>query len=205
MFCFFLHDRQRHRIALNTILQGKIIMGSREIKYERTVSSADATSFFRAIANSIEEASPELENYGIDFNAAKKIVIEIKKAGDQFTLKIKAKYPDLLDASGIQPATTVGNRRPPYKYLKKRMKGAFKSIGNSLLAGEIPNDTTVGQFLDDSEVMVTYPGRGDEFYERYTAACREFSAAFESGNREDLRDKFTLLSKLKEECHSLYK
>nr|MBF0221926.1 GAK system XXXCH domain-containing protein [Desulfobulbaceae bacterium] len=180
-------------------------MGSREIKFERTVSAADVTSFFRAIANSIEGVSPELEDYGIDLNTAKKIAIEIKKGGDQFTLKIKAKYPDLLDAPGVQTGTTVGSGRPPYKYLKKRMKGAFKSIGNSLLAGEIPNDTTVGQFLDDSEVMVTYPGRGDEFYERYTAACREFSSAFESGKLEELSDKFTLLTKLKEECHGQYK
>ena len=62
------------------------------------------------------------------------------------------------------------------------MKSSFKSISESIANDTLPDRATVDSFLADSELMVTYPGYGDEHYSTYTQVYQKFSQAYQNSD-----------------------
>ncbi|WP_051444952.1 GAK system XXXCH domain-containing protein [Desulfocurvus vexinensis] len=100
---------------------------------------------------------------------------------------------------------TAANEPEKYSRLKKRMKQSFKAIRSSLEAGRAPAAEAVASFLADSDVMVCYPGHGDEFYLDYSRACRELARAWEAGDLAAMAGAAEALEARKNECHDRYK
>ena len=97
------------------------------------------------------------------------------------------------------------SRKEQYGSLKKRMKTYFKAIGQAGTAGAMPADELISTFLADSRSMVSYPGKGDEFYPAYMDACEALQQAFDQKDPTALHDACRALARCMAECHARYK
>lgn len=95
--------------------------------------------------------------------------------------------------------------RPKYKTLKKRMKGQFKAIKEAVGRGEVPPKALVYAFAKDSELMITYPDEGEEFYKAYELALQKFLVAAADGNPQAVAEAVNGLDDVKAACHEKYK
>ncbi len=185
-------------------------MTSREVKIERSFSNTETAQFLRDLAAAIEDGDQMglLEEYGVSLHNSKKIKLGIKRAGEEIILKLKIKsaaeaYTPEAGAEGSE--RPAAEERPGYKSLKKRMKSTFKRIGNALEQGQLPASPDIEQFLADSRLMVSYAGKGDEFYAAYTAACQGFNTAVQGGDPAAVLARYRALDQLKSDCHQRYK
>lgn len=192
-------------------------MGS-EIKFERYVAIEELPGFFRDLADAMEKGgSGEFINVD-DF---RKLKITLKNEYGRVFLKTKCKPArqgdspvldgvNLTDVSGDvggasgKAADAPGVYKPRYKDLKKRMKGSFKMIFKMVHDGLVPPELAVESFLADSDLMVSYPGYGDEYYEEYTRACEDFEKAYTAGDLDGMTEFVDILANLKGRCHAKY-
>jgi XXXCH domain-containing protein len=85
------------------------------------------------------------------------------------------------------------------------MKTSFKEIRTRLEELRLPEEAIVRQFCDHSALMVTYPGKGEPHYARYTQAVSEMKAAYERKDFAVFNALVSTLSGLKDDCHKEYK
>ena len=140
--------------------------------------------------------------------------ISIKEGfGGQMRAKISVKFPKASGQflSGQALAGGEGadddddddcGSLPKYSSLKKHMKQTFKAIGQALTAGQAPPEAETRSFIADSRLMVSYPGKGDEFYGVYMEQALAFEAAFNARDMEAMKAAYQELARLKRECHS---
>ncbi len=95
--------------------------------------------------------------------------------------------------------------RPKYKSLKKRMKTQFKGLKDAVERGELPPKDLVNAFALASELMISYPDEGEEYYGDYERAMQEFLVACAEKDLERVRQGLTALDDLKHACHARYK
>ncbi|GAB7023121.1 GAK system XXXCH domain-containing protein [Salidesulfovibrio brasiliensis] len=177
----------------------------KEIKIEKYIEKKDLITFFREIADAIEGSSSEELACFEDF---KKVKISIKNEFGQMAVKAKIKQERECDATGEEAETAPAGEgvaaKPKYKDLKKRMKRSFKMIVKMTHDETLPPKEAVDSFLEDSELMVAYPGYGDEYYEDYTKACAEFAEAYKAEDMERLKAAVDELANQKGRCHAKY-
>jgi XXXCH domain-containing protein len=159
--------------------------------------------FFRSLADALEkEGDGEFTNID-DF---RKFKISGKNEFGQVTVKVKFKSAGECDAADeakeCDECRTAGT--PKYKHLKKRMKGSFRLIFKTIHEGQTPPAEVVESFLADSELMIGYPGFGDEYYAQYATVCAAFKAAFASGDLARMGEAIDAISHEKSRCHAKY-
>ncbi len=182
-------------------------MSGKEMKFEKVMSAKNAADFLRALAQEIEHGNlEELKEFDLAFDDFKKMKLELKREGDQLHLKAKAK----IVAAGMVCGEAAGDEaeadgEPKYKTVKKRMDKCFKSMGEALKKGLMPEKGEVALFIADSELMVGYPGHGDEHYDQYAKLCVQLNVACENGDLAAMREKYGELKAMKKLCHEQYK
>ncbi|MBI9112569.1 GAK system XXXCH domain-containing protein [Maridesulfovibrio ferrireducens] len=174
----------------------------KENKIEKFIKPDELPDFLRKMAEAIETGKSE-DMPGFTFMAGfKKLKINISHNLEQTTIKIKAKP---AYESEEQKTDDGISGRLKYSSLKKRMGDSFKIIFKTIHAGSFPPGETVSQFIEDSKLMVTYEGYGDEYYEEYITACDTFKNAVENNNIEEAHKACDSLNNIKAHCHSQHK
>ena len=182
-------------------------MGSRESKARESLSLKELPVFFRNMALRLEALGGDSsEMHEDDLSDFTKIRIEVKREGDRARLKIKVKR----DAPGwdAPSAGTLSVHRPTgikYGTLKKRMDKTFRKMGQDLAKGLVPADETRSAYLEDVDRMVSFPGKGSPFYEKFKKACTSFRDACEKEDVASARSKYESMAQLKAECHDRFK
>ncbi len=183
----------------------------KETKIQKVLDATQAAEFFHGLGMAIAWADDEkLAKFDMPLGDFEKIKLTIKKEGATFILKAKVKAadasPSLGETSGEDTLSGEENLgKPNYKTLKKRMKGSFAELKKLLTQDAPPSTETVRRFLDDSHLMTTYPGMGDEHYEQYGHCCQEFEKAFGNGDLEAMRTSLAAVEVRKKACHEQYK
>ncbi len=158
----------------------------------------DVAGFLRLLADSIEKGDSELPKYKIPLEDFQKLKVGIKKRGELYKLKFKVSYPE--------GETDTLDEELEYSNLKKRMKVYFKEIKKALDRDILPSSEIVAVFLEDSRRMTGFTGgMGEEFYERYLAACDTLEYAYELRDINALKSAWQELNNQKEACHNKYK
>jgi XXXCH domain-containing protein len=179
-------------------------MGSREKITELIVTEHQAAEFLRELADKFDRTPIKEENWlGADLTDFRKIKINIEKERGRIFLAVKIKSADQPKAKPLSENKT--GKLPDYKKLKKRMKNTFKEIRRHLSDGVLPSAKMTEIFFRDSELMVTYPNCGEEYYAEYKKCCAEFQNAFERGDLAACRTKSEEISRIKSDCHKKYK
>lgn len=180
--------------------------------YLEGLTRAQLAEFFRALADRLSAADAEAAVAAAETPSApdpgdfKKLEISVRQKFDGFSLKWKSK-----EGEGRAPGRKAGDDTPEeegevrYKSLKKRMKGDFKAITESLAADLLPDEKAVAAFLEDSRLMTTFPDKGAECYGEYEQACLEFSRAFGAGDLPACKAAGAVLARLKKDCHGRHK
>jgi XXXCH domain-containing protein len=176
-------------------------MASNERKIQAYMTREQTAEYLRSLARAVEgepvEAMvPEMEGF-------KKLKLSLEPAGDRYSMKCSVKHPKAAAAGEEAPA---GEQSPPkYKELKKRMKSDFKLILEAARQGRLPDPRTVEGFVADSDLMVTYPDKGDPFYDIYARTTRELAETFATGDVDAFAAVCEKMDQIKHECHERYK
>lgn len=88
-----------------------------------------------------------------------------------------------------------------YRPLKRELKKIFKTISESAENGELPAAGVMDSFMAYTEMMVSYPGFGDENYQLFTSGCREMFMAFKKADLAGFGDALEAVKEIKRECH----
>jgi XXXCH domain-containing protein len=169
----------------------------------RLANISDVSGFLRTIADRMDGVQSQTEPFSIpSIDGFTKLEVEVKKEEvGAFKLKLKAKTPESDDKKGT--ADKPVEAKPSYKTLKKRLEKSYKEIKNSLYKDTLPAETSVSAFLQDSEILLTLDGKGNEFYPSFEEACSEFEA-FENKDLQSLIGIFAKIKSLKDTCHDKY-
>ena len=177
-----------------------------DLKFEKYIDEKELAGFFRGLADALENGGKDEFECVDDF---KKMKLSVKNEFGQISLKAKIKTNKPCEtAAQAEPQTDEAGEvvpaKPKYKALKKRMKGSFRMIFKMIHDDQLPPQEAVDSFLEDSILMCTYPGKGDEFYPQYLAACEDFKKAYEAKDMAALNETVDALSFQKGHCHSKY-
>ncbi|MES9995702.1 GAK system XXXCH domain-containing protein [Desulfovibrio aminophilus] len=176
---------------------------ARESRVELSLISESLPQVFRDLAAALE-GGPGGALDGVDLHGCAKLKVEVRRKAGRAVVKLKAKHEESGGAaspSGRQPKA-VG---PKYGPLKKRLKRSWKVVREAVLAGRAPDAALAEAFVADSERMVAFPAKGDEYYAPYQAALESFRAALKSGDAVALRAACDELERVKVQCHARYK
>lgn len=177
-------------------------------KITKHIEADDLPAFLRELADAMEgggsgefDCMDDIERFKIggkrEFG---KITIKAK-----FKTSSECRDEELAELAEAEPRTgTIESAKPPYSALKKRMRSSFKLLLKTIHDNEMPPDEAVSSFLDDSALMVTYPGYGDEFYAQYTEVCDRFRTAYEARDIDAMHEAVDALIHEKSRCHAKY-
>jgi XXXCH domain-containing protein len=174
-----------------------------DAKTTQLMDVRDLPAFLRTLAEAMEHGdSADFPGIG-DF---RKFKITGKSEGGQVSVKVRFKSAGECDAMDETASCEAchASGMPKYKHLKKRMKTSFRLIFKTIHDGQVPPAEAVESFLADSELMVAYPGYGDEYYAQYAKTCAEFKAAFESGDLARMGEAIDAIAHEKSRCHAKY-
>ncbi len=203
-------------------------------KLEFVVPQEEIAKFFQRLAQAIETGSLKVGETELTLAGLRKISISAKATdeGDGVRVRLKAKYPkpgephdasslftmddaiddddeedtddeDTADQTEDKELDVVGHRLK-YKVLKKLMKAQFKDIRAALAEGRMPERDLAHGFVRNSDLMVTYPGKGDEFYGQYSQAVQNFMSKVTENDIPGAAAAAEELENQKKICHEKY-
>lgn len=172
----------------------------RGIKLERAIAREDMADFFRELAEAVEKSDDDFRCLD-DFRKFK--LSGKEKAGGVF-LKLSITPSDTCAAAAREGAPQQGDGKPSYKQLKKDMKADFKAVFQAVHQNRMPPQEAVTAFLKGADLMVTYPGYGDEYYDEFINACVAFRSAYESGDLARMHDTVDAIQGIRGHCHAKY-
>ncbi len=177
-------------------------MGSKKI--DKFIMRDELPQFFRDLADALEQGGEGDLACAMNY---KKFKVHVRDEYGQVSLRMKMKSGKVCASHLCAPEEIVPEvvGKPHYTDLKKRMGNSFKVIFKMIHQGQKPPKEAIDEFLADSELMVSYPGYGDPYYDIYIKACAEFKAAFESDDMERLNTAVDALVHQKGHCHAKYK
>ena len=177
-------------------------MGS-DTKVTKHMEMRELPAFFRILADALERGG---DAEFPDLGAFRKFKISGRHEFGQVSVKVRFKSAQECcsgDDDGVCGEPCVPGM-PKYSHLKKRMKNSFRLIFKTIHDGQMPPAEAVKSFLADSELMITYPGYGDEYYAQYAEVCAAFRAAFESGDMDAMGATVDAIAHEKNRCHAKY-
>lgn len=192
-----------------------------ESKAEITLPAEGLSQCFRDLASLLEGGSGGTLN-GVDITGFAKLKVEVKRKDGRMQLKIKAKHevpapiPEVIPAEVVArarpaagrkaaPAVSARPSRPKYGSLKKRLKGPWKIMQTAAAARVLPAAEAIAAFVADSEAMIAFPGKGDEYYAPYREALKIFQEAVRRKDAAAFAEAVAGLERVKAQCHARYK
>ena len=191
-------------------------MKANERKLRQNVPLTGLPAFLRRLADAIERKSDHLPMQWTDLpEQFSKVAVKGKRREDRWEMKVKLKT-DAAPALPSEPAnrevpakTSVNAHNPSrdYKALKKRMKAAFKTIGEAIANQQLPEADIIRAFLADSQRMTAFSGEsyGEDCYPAFLEACRQLARAYEAGDWSALTTGYASLDHVKKDCHKAFK
>lgn len=170
-------------------------------KIYKQVEQKDLPAFLRELADALEHGGTDEFACVDDF---KKFKVSGEAEYGQVRLKLKFKTEQECASPFADEGEPGAPLKPRYKDLKQHMKSSFRMLVKMIHDGDAPPKEAVDSFLKDSELMVSYTGYGDEFYETFTKACADFKAAYDSGDIAQMHTTIDVLVHEKGRCHAKF-
>ncbi len=174
-----------------------------KLKHNWKLSRVEAAGLLRKLADTLEEGSDDLGEYGISLAELVKFQIKVDLGLDD-TLEVKFTGKGHKVCGSEDPCGS-GVVCESYSKLKKRMQVYFKAIRESVTKAEMPSREIVSVFLSDSEKMMSYHGYGDEFYPAYAELCERLRVACDEESLAETAAVVEALIQAKKSCHDQYK
>ena len=181
-------------------------------KTEVVLEKGALADWLRALAGGVESGELGTEAGPLNLEGYKDLKVSFKEDfGGKVRVKLSVKFPKAAGGGAAQagpeaeapeaPGESHGGL-PKYKSLKKHMKQTFKAIGLALNAGQNPPGLEAQSFIADSKLMVSYSGKGDEFYGAYQEKLAAFETALAASDIDAMKGLYQELAQIKRDCHS---
>jgi XXXCH domain-containing protein len=92
-----------------------------------------------------------------------------------------------------------------YEKLKKAMKDEYELIEEAAERDELPAAEVMDSFYANCQEMVTYPDKGDEYYDGFTAIANDLNQAVQNGDLGAFKHALSSMKNSKKACHDRYK
>ena len=92
-----------------------------------------------------------------------------------------------------------------FRPLKKNLRHSFTQLRYAVDSGKMPSKRSVNQFIDQVNLMVSYPGFGDEFYTSFKAACTELRTFHNAVDLNSFEKQLACIHSLKKQCHNRFR
>lgn len=184
----------------------------RNDKLKMACTREELAEILRSLADSLEKSRISLNAVDLPWSDVQKVTLNIKQTADAAEVKLKIVSDSADNATEAvplrerpaAPGRSATKLHGGYGSLKKRMKKSFKNIMYALHDQAWPDAQDIESFVLDSRAMVQYPGKGDEFYQEYSAAVAAFQASVAARDMDGATHQAHLLNDLKTRCHKLY-
>lgn len=191
-------------------------MKASERKYKETMPFEAVPDFLRRLADAIEKRSDPLTAERFELlDALSKLAVKGRRQADGWEMKVKLKAdapsklpPDKKkDPGAARVPLSSTEAEIHYKDLKKRMKAAFKAIGEAAENQEWPDPNILNAFLADAESMIAFKGTqyGERHYPAFREICRKLAAAYGIQDWPSFQRWYGSLNQLKKDCHKALK
>lgn len=200
---------------------------SQKIETSHLFTPVEAAAYLRDLADKLETGTVELEQAELELSEQVKVKESIKDKVGRRSIKIKIKLagsgpqeaetappdPEATDeppsakaAPSKRPAKAAAKaRKPSYKRLKKNMADSFKTLRAAARQGETPDRAVVADFMDQCRLMVSYPDKGEPYYDDFTQAAEALARAVEGSDADGLTAALDELGRLRKNCHRRFK
>ncbi len=193
-------------------------------KVEFMLHQEELPDFLKQCGEEMASGNVSVGDAKLDVSDFTKLTLTLKRENNGVLVKIKIKYDDepmldgdydvegefcysAYDSRNLESLMSEMDQEQPRKYkpLKKIMKKQFKAIRCALYSGTLPTPELTQSFVQASEWMCSFPGKGDEYYASYMEVVRAFAAAVEKQDIEEATALGEKLNALKVSCHNKYK
>ena len=176
-------------------------------KIKRKVDADELGALLRTLADAVDgEADDADEELAGLLGGFSKLSLSVKRKAEEASVEIKVETESELAELKSEPESKPEPEgKPTYKKLKKRVNKTFKAIKETLAMDELPEASVIESFVSDSELMISYPGYGDENYGAYKKACKALKSAFDKKDIAKIKTRYEAIKQLQEACHSEYK
>jgi XXXCH domain-containing protein len=188
-----------------------------ERKIKMNIPFAEVPTHLRHLADAVEGQTGGLPSEWADLpDPIAKLEVKGRARGGTWDFKIKIKAEPIASPGSQQTAmpetahatpSLASGRNIDYTQVKKRMKAAFKSIGESLAVQKLPEKALLEAFMTASNQMMTFTGAayGEAHYPDFRKACRALRASYETPDLEAFKTAYAALAQLKKDCHKACK
>jgi len=182
-------------------------MSTYEVKVEKKLSREELATFLRKFASGLKGGESLPVGPGVDISGFDAVKLTLKRDGEMTSLKLKVAFkqpPEGSEAAAPEPQKQAAATES-YKTIKKRMKKSFAGIKTQVQAGQVPSADDAKAFHEDSRRMMSFPGKGDEYYASYENALKTFVKAIETGRLAEIKKSVAALDLVHQNCHKKYK
>ncbi|HFQ81734.1 MAG TPA: GAK system XXXCH domain-containing protein [Desulfobacterales bacterium] len=92
-----------------------------------------------------------------------------------------------------------------FRPLKHQLQKVFKELRFSILDNKPPAATQVIEFIQLTEIMISYPGFGDENYADFLAACRQLGRLTPDTPLPVWRQHLDAVAAQRSRCHQSFR
>ncbi|MCA1742688.1 MAG: GAK system XXXCH domain-containing protein [Desulfovibrionales bacterium] len=185
------------------------------------MTDEQTAEFLRQLASGIEHGQLELNGNPFEWSEIQKIKISFKNQASQVMVKTRVKSNDLSDFeldfdgdeldqiesdqedSGLKIENN--DKKPSYKSLKKKMKRRLKTVHQAITSSQLPAEQEMMAFASECQLMTSYPGYGDEYYQAFMVTVEEMVDSYKRKDMAKLEGNFQELIKFMKDCHDRYK
>ncbi len=192
-------------------------------KVEFMLHEDELPEYLKQLGEEMSSGNVSIGDAKLDVSNFTRLGLSLKRENNGILVKIKIKYDDdaqfegnydlegefcynAHDSRNLETLMTglEQDKPPKYKALKKIMKRQFKAIRCALLSGALPAAELTQQFVQASEWMCSFPGKGDPYYAPYMEAVNAFAAAVAAQDLEATMEQVEKINSLKRACHDRY-
>ena len=100
---------------------------------------------------------------------------------------------------------TAPPRRPSYKSLKKKMETNLKAIRTALREEGLPEQGLAEEFLAQCRLLVTFPTKGEAYFEEFEKATDTLAQAWKERNQAAMEESLAEMGRVRRNCHRRFK
>ena len=172
-------------------------------KSKQWTNRQHAASLLREIADGLERGEVHLDDFDAALPKDGRVKIKLKAMENGLSLKLSVRPPASVDQDAH--GREIGmNGKPSYQNLKRDMKGEWNYIVHALRENRLPSLDELRHFHEEAMLMITYPGKGDEYFEEFKLAVDDLLARVENDDLGGAQEAMGRIKDLRSRAHRKY-
>jgi XXXCH domain-containing protein len=180
-------------------------MATKKTKIELAANITEIRDILTRLGSALESGRLDLTEDPVDVSDFTALKLNLKRDEQGCRVSVRIKHAKHQQDHGDKAESESPSGRPSYKTLKKRMKKPWKDLLHTASIGRLPDPALLEEFLDECELMISYPDEGEEYYAAFKACMQDVHSAAASKDPEVFAQALARMDAVKKQCHDEYK